>query len=62
MTADRDGGPLVNNGLIPPPRKDEYNAASTEDDAAGKFEDDIMTSLKAMNTDEGAHRETGEWR
>nr|MBA3385288.1 DUF4331 family protein [Chthoniobacterales bacterium] len=52
VTVDRDGGPLVNNGLIPPPRKDEYNAASTEDDAAGKFEDDIMKSLKAMNTDE----------
>ncbi len=52
VTVDRDGGPLVNNGLIPPPRKDEYNAASTENDAAGKFEDDIMKSLKAMNTDE----------
>ncbi len=52
VTVDRDGGPLVNNGLIPPPRKDEYNAASTEDDAAGKFEDDIVKSLKAMNTDD----------
>ncbi|MEP6937684.1 MAG: DUF4331 family protein [Chthoniobacterales bacterium] len=52
VTVDRDGNPLVNNGLIPPPRKDEYNAASTEDDAAGKFKDDITKSLKAMNTDE----------
>ncbi len=52
VTVDRDGGPLVNNGLIPPPRKDEYNAASTEDDAAGLFKDDIVKSLKAMNTDE----------
>ncbi len=52
VNVDRDGNPLVNNGLIPPPRKDEYNAASTTDDAAGKFKDDIVESLKAMNTDE----------
>ncbi len=52
VTIDRDGNPLVNNGLIPPERKDEYNAASTEDDAAGKFKADIMKSLKAMGTDE----------
>ncbi len=52
VTVDRDGNPLVNNGLIPATRKDEYNAASTEDDAAGKFKDDIVKSLKAMNTDE----------
>ncbi len=52
VTVDRDGGPLVNNGLIPAARKDEYNAASTEDDAAGKFEEDIVKSLKAMGTDE----------
>lgn len=52
VTIDRDGGPLVNNGLIPPPRKDEYNAASTEDDAKGRFKDDIVKSLKAFNTDD----------
>ncbi|MBA3649933.1 MAG: DUF4331 family protein [Chthoniobacterales bacterium] len=52
VNVDRDGNPLVNNGLIPAPRKDEYNAASTEDDAAGKFKADIVKSLKAMNTDE----------
>ncbi len=52
VTVDRDGGPLVNNGLIPASRKDEYNAASTEDDAAGKFKDDIVKSLAAMGTDE----------
>lgn len=51
-TVDRDGGPLVNNGLIPPPRKDEYNAASTEDDAKGKFQDDIVKSLKGLGTDD----------
>ncbi len=52
VTIDRDGGPLVNNGLIPPPRKDEYNAASTEDDAKGRFKDDIVKSLKLFNTDD----------
>lgn len=52
VTIDRDGGPLVNNGLIPPPRKDEYNAASTEDDAKGRFKADIVKSLKAFNTDD----------
>ncbi len=51
VTIDRDGGPLVNNGLIPPARKDEYNAATTEDDAKGKFKDDIVKSLKLFNTD-----------
>ncbi|MBW4474447.1 MAG: DUF4331 domain-containing protein [Stenomitos rutilans HA7619-LM2] len=52
VTIDRDGGPLVNNGLIPAPRKDEYNAASTEDDAKGRFQADIVKSLKNMGTDD----------
>lgn len=52
ITIDRDGTPLVNNGLIPAPRKDEYNAASTEDDAAGKFKADIIKSMTAAGTDE----------
>lgn len=52
ITVDRDGGPLVNNGLIPPPRKDEYNAASTEDDAKGKFQADLVKSLKGLGTDD----------
>ncbi len=51
ITVDRDGNPLVNNGLIPAPRKDEYNAASTQDDANGVFEDDIVKSLEGLNTD-----------
>lgn len=51
VTVDRDGGPLVNNGLIPPPRKDEYNGASTMDDARGKFEADIVQSLRNLGTD-----------
>lgn len=52
VTIDRDGGPLVNNGLVPPPRKDEYNAASTEDDAKGLFQADLVKSLKALATDD----------
>lgn len=52
VTIDRDGTPLVNNGLIPPPRKNEYNSASTEDDARGRFREDIVRSLRNFNTDE----------
>jgi hypothetical protein len=52
ITVDRDGGPLVNNGLVPPPRKDEYNAASTEDDAKGRFQADLVKSLKGLGTDD----------
>jgi len=52
VTVDRDGGPLVNNGLIPPPRKDEYNAATTMDDANGRFADDIVKSLRGLGTDD----------
>ncbi len=51
VTVDRDGNPLVNNGLIPATRKDEYNGASTEDDARGRFKADIVKSLRAMGTD-----------
>ncbi len=52
VTIDRDGNPAVNNGLIPAPRKDEYNAASTEDDAKGRFKDDLIKSLKNLGTDD----------
>lgn len=52
VTVDRDGLPLINNGLIPPPRKDEYNGASTVDDARGKFEADIVKSLKAIGSNQ----------
>ena len=52
LTLDRDGGPLVNNGLIPAGRKDEYNGASTVDDARGKFEADIVKSLRGFGTDQ----------
>ena len=51
VTVDRDGNPLVNNGLIPAARKDEYNGATTEDDARGLFKADIVKSLRAFGTD-----------
>lgn len=54
ITIDRDGNGLVNNGLIPGPRKDEYNASTTEDDANGKFKADIVADLRKLGTD-GAH-------
>ncbi len=50
VTVDREGLPLVNNGLIPPSRKDEYNGATTADDAAGRFRADLITSLNNFGT------------
>jgi len=50
LTVDRCGNPLVNNGLVPPARKDEYNGASTADDAAGKFVADITKGLQNLGT------------
>jgi hypothetical protein len=52
VTVDRDGNPLVNNGLIPAARKDEYNAATTEDDAKGQFRADLIKDLKNFATDD----------
>jgi len=56
-TVDRDGGPLVNNGLIPPARKNEYNGASTRDDARGLFRADIIRSLKKLGTNRKFRRQ-----
>ncbi|MDQ6735134.1 MAG: DUF4331 domain-containing protein [Nitrospirota bacterium] len=50
ITIDRDGNPLVNNGLIPAPRKNQYNAATTQEDANGKFRDSIIESLNNFGT------------
>jgi len=50
VTVDREGVPLVNNGLIPPARKDEYNAASTVEDERARFRADIITSLQNFGT------------
>ncbi|MDQ3119240.1 MAG: DUF4331 domain-containing protein [Verrucomicrobiota bacterium] len=52
VTVDRQGTPLVNNGLIPPPRKNEYNGASTQDDARGRFDQSITQSLRNLATDD----------
>ena len=51
VTIDRDGTPLVNNGLIPPPMKDAFNAAKTEGDPDGPFKAEIIKSLTAAGTD-----------
>ena len=48
---DRMGVPAINTVLIPFPRKNEYNRASTKDDAAGKFATDIVGTLTALGTD-----------
>lgn len=50
VTVDREGVPLVNNGLIPPSRKDEYNGATPLDDARGHFREDLITSLNNFGT------------
>ncbi len=47
---DRAGNPAVNVALIPYPRKNEFNLASTEDDAAGRFADSIIATLRLLGT------------
>lgn len=50
VTLDRNGIPAVNAVLIPFGRKDEFNAATTTDDANGRFAADIVASLTALGT------------
>jgi hypothetical protein len=50
VTLDRNGIPAVNAVLIPFGRKDEFNAATTQDDAGGRFAGDIVASLRALGT------------
>ncbi|MBV9771106.1 MAG: DUF4331 family protein [Bryobacterales bacterium] len=50
LNVDREGNPLVNNGLIPPPLKNAYNAASTAQDASGMFRSALITSLNDFGT------------
>ena len=50
VQVDRMATPALNTVLIPFPRKNEYNAATPEDDAAGVFEDSIVATLKALGT------------
>jgi hypothetical protein len=49
-TLDRMGVPAINVALIPFSRKDEYNFANTEDDAAGRFANSIVGTLQALGT------------
>jgi hypothetical protein len=51
VNVDRQGNPLVNNGLIPATRKDEYNGASPEEDATGRFLASLTTDLENFGTD-----------
>lgn len=51
VNVDRSGNPLVNNGLLPAERKNEYNGASTQDDARGVFRADIIKDLQNFGTD-----------
>ncbi len=48
---DRMGVPAINTVLVPFARKNEYNRATTQDDAAGKFANDIVATLTALGTD-----------
>ncbi len=50
VQVDRMATPAVNTLLIPYPRKNEYNASTPVDDAAGKFAGDIVATLKALGT------------
>lgn len=49
-TVDREGLPAVNALLIPLNRKNDYNGATTIDDAKGKFLPDIGASLAVFGT------------
>jgi hypothetical protein len=47
---DRMATPAVNTALIPFPRKNEYNSATPQDDANGRFAADIVATLKSLGT------------
>ncbi len=51
VTLDRMGIPSINTTLIPYARKDEYNRATTTDDANGRFTNDIRATLQSLGTD-----------
>ena len=52
QTVDRTAVPAVNVALVPFARKDEYNIATQQDDANGRFAGDIVATLKALGTDD----------
>jgi hypothetical protein len=49
---DRAGNPAVNVALIPFGRKNEFNKATTEDDAKGVFAGDIVATLAKFGTNQ----------
>jgi Domain of unknown function (DUF4331) len=50
VQVDRMATPAVNTALIPFPRKNEYNASTPIDDAAGRFAGSIVGTLTALGT------------
>ncbi len=50
VQVDRMATPAVNTALIPFDRKNEYNASTPVDDAAGKFAGSIVGTLTALGT------------
>lgn len=52
VTIDRMGIPFVNTVFVPFSLKDEYNRASTVDDANGRFASDIVNTLRQLHTDD----------
>jgi hypothetical protein len=48
---DRMGVPGVNVALVPFARKDEYNTATPQDDATGRFAGSIVATLQSLGTD-----------
>jgi hypothetical protein len=54
VNIDRMGVPSINTLFLPFARKDEYNRASTIDDANGKFVDDIVNTLRRLRTDDAS--------
>jgi len=52
VQVDRMATPAVNTAIIQFPRKNEYNASTPEDDAAGVFANDIIATLRALGTNQ----------
>lgn len=49
---DRAATPAINTALIPFPRKNEFNASTTVDDANGRFASSIIASLQSLGTNQ----------
>lgn len=50
LQVDRMATPALNTVLIPYPRKNEYNSATTIDDANGRFAGSIIATLQSLGT------------